>query len=166
MGQLDFLEIIDTHCIVVSFSREGNFYKVSHDTQFLELDRTVLRMRGYRLVRRSWRLSARNVIGSPNTVCHLAVWESVEPAPHVTARVTVLQTPRQDEIERRSRNNSELTELRYSTRQTPTGNPCAHPALNDCWKHAHANQRASIISEPTESQLFDFCNRCPIAGAA
>jgi hypothetical protein len=33
----------------------------------------------------------------------------------------------------RSGNHAQLTKLRYSLRQPPIGNACAHSALNDRW---------------------------------
>ena len=55
----------------------------------------------------------------------------IQSAPHVPARIAVLQPPRENLIERRSRNHAQLSQTRDRLRQPPIGDARTHAALNN-----------------------------------
>lgn len=61
----------------------------------------------------------------------------IEAAAHVPAGIAVLQSPGQDLIQSRTGNDSELAELGYCARESPTGYTCSHATLDDDWMFAH-----------------------------
>ena len=58
MRKLNFFQIINSYRIIVAFACQKDFNKVSCDAKFLELDRSVFRMRWQGLIGSSFRLPA------------------------------------------------------------------------------------------------------------
>ena len=138
MRNLNFLQVVDAYRMVVALAGEKHLDKVSNNTQLDELARIVLGMLRQGLVGLAFWLAVGEVIRFPYTLRHFAERKMIEAAAHVPAGITVLQSPGQDLIQSRAGNDSELADLGYCARESPTGYACAHATLDDGRILAHA----------------------------
>ena len=145
---LDLFQVVDAHRIRVALAREEDLDEVGHHAERLPISRGGGRRhrRGEeRLVRR---LASGDVVVIPHLCGQPRYREVVERPAHVPARVTHLQTPRQDLIESGSAHDAELPKSRDTAGQAPVGNAHAHAALDD-------HHRSMVGPQPgTEVQLF------------
>ena len=135
---LNLLQIVHSHRVVVALARQGHLDEIGHDAQLAALNRTVAVMHGERLVRLVGRLSAGDEVLVPNALGHVPEGEGIEAAPHIAAGIAILQAPGEHQIERRSGNHSQLPQLGHGSRQLPMGHAHAHAALDNRGMSCHA----------------------------
>lgn len=82
-------------------------------------------------IRLKFLLAAVNEEPVPDALSHLRKGECIKAAPHMAARIAILQPPDEDLIERRPGYNPQFTQLRDSACQPPSRNSHSHPTLND-----------------------------------
>ena len=102
MRRLDLLQKIDPHRIPVPLPRQQHLDEIRDDAQLHQLARIVLRQRRHRLVRSPVAFATRNKVARPHPLRHRAIRKRIQPPPHVSAVVAILQPPRQNLIQRRS----------------------------------------------------------------
>ena len=90
MRDLNFLQVVDAHRIVVAFTRENHFYKVGHHTELDQLTRTVLGMHRHTLVGLARQLTGRDIKTLPYALGHTGDRKLIKGMAHVPAGIAIL----------------------------------------------------------------------------
>ena len=131
MRNLNFFEIIDADGVGVALACQPDLDEIRDDREFQQFARAVAHRHRDALIRVGVGLAARDEVGLPDPLGHRRHREMVERATHVAAGIAILKPPRQNLIERRSGDNSELPEFRHGVSQAPGRDARAHAALDD-----------------------------------
>ena len=131
MSHLNLFQIIDAHRIRVSLASQIHLDEVGHDAQLVQLARDVFLQLRNRDIWRSFSLSAGDKVLLPDSLRHCREGKGIQSATHMTAGITILQAPRQNRVQRRSRDQSKLAETRDSLCQPPIRYACTHSTLDN-----------------------------------
>jgi len=93
----------------VTLTREKYLDEVGHDAQLFQLARIVFFQRKYSRVWRTLGLAASDVILLPDTLCHCGKGKGIKASAHIPAGIPILQSPRQNRVQCRTRNQSQLS---------------------------------------------------------
>ena len=102
MWSLYFFQIVDANRIAVPFACEEYFDKISDNAKLFQFSGATFRMHRQSLVRLTFMLSARNVIGLPKAFCEAREGEMIKTMAHVAIRIAVLKTPYKDLVKSRA----------------------------------------------------------------
>jgi hypothetical protein len=110
MSHLNLFQIIDAHRIRVSLASKIHLDEVGHDAQLVQLARDVFLQLRNRDIWRSFSLSAGDKVLLPDSLRHCREGKGIQSAAHVAAGIAILQPPRQNRVQRRTRDQSKLAE--------------------------------------------------------
>ena len=138
--KLDLLEVVDPHGGAVPLASEEDLDEVGGDDQILSIarQRPLLGRHGCK--------GSIHVLATGNEP---AIEDPARDAGHgkllqrptdVSAGVAELQAPRENDVESRARNDSQLPGLRDGARERPAGNARPHAALDDRRVGRHLNR--------------------------
>ncbi len=131
VGNLDLLQIVDAYGMLMSLMGQEDLHKVGNDAQLFELAVIVLPVLRQLAVGLCLTLPAGNEISVPDALRHRPKRKMIQRAPNVPATIAILQSPRENLIQRRPGNHSQLAQAGYSPCQPPAGDTYPHTTLND-----------------------------------
>jgi hypothetical protein len=129
--QLDLLQIVDADRVGMPLPGKEDLHVVRDDAEFLDHAAALDGMRSHGKVGRFRLLASRHKEGVLDPLRHARKRKVAQGAPHVPARIAVLQAPRQDLIQTRAGYDTELPNPRHGLGQAPVGYPDAHASLYD-----------------------------------
>jgi hypothetical protein len=142
----DLLEVVDPDGSRVTFAREEHLGEVRHDAELDELLRGA-RPRVHRNppVRRPLGTSVRREPPVQDTRRHRGERKGRERTAHRAVRVAVLQPAREEDVQGRPRDDSQLADAGHRVREDPVRDPDTHPALDDLRQLHHGVSRARLV---------------------
>ena len=143
MRCLDFLQIIDSHRIVVSFARQEYFNKIADHIQLNQCTRIVFRMARHGLIRCPFTLAACDVISLPNALRHRRKRKRIADRDACGRQDRHPAIVAQEFGRGRFRKQRQVVLDERQLRQAPIRHACAHAALNDQGSWIH---RESILA--------------------
>src|ERR1700688_3313939 len=120
VGNLNLLQKVDPHQMVMTFASQTYLDKVGNDAQLDQFARIAQGMFRQAFVGLVFHLAAGYVICFPNALRHFGERKTTKAAPYMSAGVAFLQPPGQNLIDGRTGNDPELSESRYCPRESPT----------------------------------------------
>ncbi len=131
---MDFVQEVDADRAVVAFFCEKDFDEVRGDEQLGEFFSGFVADHGLGGKGLGFRFPSLHKIAVDDLSCYLREGEGIKGPAHVSPGITQLQTPGQDHIEGRPRNDADLTARGNGVGKQPVGDARAHAALDNLGK--------------------------------